>query len=79
MERLLAGHRAAGVAVDPRNGDVLALASQPEFDPNVMSPAVPRAYWRELQSNPDRPLLTAPSRDATRPEASSSPAWRWPR
>jgi penicillin-binding protein 2 len=56
-ERLLAGRRGAIVAVDPRNGEVLALVSMPGFDLNAMSPAPSAAYWKKLNSDPDTPLL----------------------
>lgn len=36
-ENALSGKKGAIVALDPRNGDVLALASSPTFDPNVYS------------------------------------------
>ena len=57
LERLLAGNRGAAVAIDPRNGDVLALVSAPAFDPNALSPAIPPALWRALMADKDRPLL----------------------
>ncbi len=57
LERLLSGYRAAGVILDPRNGDVLALASRPAFDPNEMSPSISHEAWRRLQSDTGRPLL----------------------
>ncbi len=57
LERLLGGRRAAGVILDPRNGDVLALASLPGFDPNGMSPVISRAAWKRLQEDRERPLL----------------------
>ena len=57
LERLLAGHRGAAVAIDPRNGDVLALVSQPSFDPNAMSPAVSPRLWKALNKDEDRPLI----------------------
>lgn len=57
IERLLGDRKASVVAIDPRNGDILALASTPSFDPNDMSPAVPSALWRQLQSDPRTPLL----------------------
>ena len=57
LERLLAGNRGAAVAIDPRNGDVLALVSAPAFDPNELSPSVPPATWRTLMADKDRPLL----------------------
>lgn len=55
-EAVLAGQRGAAVVVDPRNGDVLALASRPGFDPNDFVPAVPAAIWDALRNDPDRPL-----------------------
>ena len=57
LERLIGGRRGAAVAVDPRNGDILALASEPAFDPNALSPSVPPALWRALMADKDRPLL----------------------
>lgn len=57
LERLLAGRRAAGVVLDPRNGEVLAMASQPAFDPNGMSPSIPLAAWNRLRGDRGLPLL----------------------
>ena len=55
-EAVLAGQRGAVVVVDQRNGDVLALASAPGFDPNDFVPAVPVAIWNRLLHDPARPL-----------------------
>lgn len=57
LEEELGLRRAAAVAVDPRNGDILALASEPSFDPGAMSPRVPASLWEHLNKNPARPLL----------------------
>ena len=57
LERLLAGYRAAGVVLDPRNGDVLAMASLPAFDPNAMSPSISHEAWNRLQGDSRHPLL----------------------
>ena len=48
--------RGAVVVVDPRNGDVLALASAPGFDPNDFVPSVPAAVWNRLLKDERRPL-----------------------
>lgn len=44
--------RAAGIVLDPRSGEVLAVASQPAFDPNGLA-----AAWDRLRSDPESPLL----------------------
>ncbi len=55
-EAVLAGERGAVVVIDPRNGDVLALASEPGFDPNDFVPAIPAKIWNGLLKDAARPL-----------------------
>lgn len=50
-------HRGAGVVMDPRNGEILAMASYPDFDPNDFSSAMTRGEWVRLQENPAKPLM----------------------
>jgi len=49
------------IALDPNNGEVLALASAPTFDPNLFSQRITtkegRAEYQKLLTDPDRPLL----------------------
>ncbi len=47
----------AVVVMDPRNGDVLAIASAPAFDPNDFSPGIPASLWNLLLTDPRRPLV----------------------
>jgi penicillin-binding protein 2 len=56
-ESSLGAQKGAIVALDPRNGDVLAMTSHPTFDPNSFAVRVSREEWKELNENPDRPLL----------------------
>src|SRR4051812_27047770 len=58
-EQALAGgaRRGAMVVTDPNNGDVLALASWPTFNPNAFIPAISGDDFRRLQNDPDIPLL----------------------
>ncbi len=53
----LAGKRGAIVAIDPNNGEILALVSAPSFDPNVFATGMSRSQFNELQNNEDRPLF----------------------
>jgi penicillin-binding protein 2 len=56
-ELVLEGRKGAVVALDPRNGEVLAMASRPTFDPNKFSVRIKSSDWKELLGNPDHPLL----------------------
>jgi penicillin-binding protein 2 len=49
--------RGAVVALDPRNGEVLAMVSRPAYDPNAFAGRIPTRLWREIMSNPENPLL----------------------
>ena len=56
-EAALAGHRGAVVALDPSNGDVLALVSLPGFDPTLFAQGITRAEYRVLAEDIDKPLF----------------------
>lgn len=53
------GHTGAAVAIDPRNGEILVLASYPTYDPNIFS--LPRkefnAKYRRLAKNKQHPFI----------------------
>jgi len=56
-ESALAGHRGTVVALDPNNGDVLALVSLPGFDPTLFARGITGAEYRALADDIDRPLF----------------------
>jgi penicillin-binding protein 2 len=49
--------RGAIVIIDPNNGDILALASWPTYDPNLFVPSISTEQLKILQNDPDIPLL----------------------
>src|SRR5207253_426845 len=49
--------RGAMVIIDPNNGDILALASWPTYDPNLFVPSISAEQFKALQDDPDIPLL----------------------
>src|SRR5216110_1202581 len=49
--------RGAIVIVDPNNGDILALASWPTYDPNLFIPSISSEKFKALQDDPNIPLL----------------------
>jgi penicillin-binding protein 2 len=58
-EKALQAHakRGAIVIVDPNNGDILAMASWPTYDPNVFIPSISPEKFKSLQDDPNIPLL----------------------
>jgi len=55
-ETALQGHKGVGVAIDPRNGEVLALASSPTFNPNEFSKGLDHGTWAKLCADKSHPL-----------------------
>lgn len=55
-EDLLGVEYGAIVALDPTNGDILAMASRPGFDPNVLSRELTPKQWVEIVQDEGRPL-----------------------
>ncbi len=59
----LAGRTGAVVAIDPRTGAILAMATSPSFDPNLLSshdPAKIRAAYDKYSADPNQPLTNRP-------------------
>jgi penicillin-binding protein 2 len=56
-EQALEGKNGAIVAMDPRNGEILAMVSRPTFDPNDFAVRISGKEWKQLTEDPDHPLL----------------------
>ncbi|RZL11786.1 MAG: penicillin-binding protein 2 [Rubrivivax sp.] len=72
-ERLFGSRRGALVAIDPRNGEVLAFVSKPTFDPNLFVDGIDVDSWRELNESPDKPLLNRALRGTYPPGSTYKP------
>jgi penicillin-binding protein 2 len=72
-EDALAGHRAALVAIDPRNGDVLAFVSTPTFDPNGFARGLTYAEYDALANDIDVPLYDRALRGVYPPGSTIKP------
>ena len=57
VEKQLSGVRGACAVIDPRTGDVLALASAPGFDPNAFVPSLSPELYRRHAEDGGKPLL----------------------
>jgi penicillin-binding protein 2 len=55
-EQALGDQAGSVVVLDPRNGDVLAMVSEPSFDPNLFTGGIKPEVWRELVNHPRHPL-----------------------
>jgi penicillin-binding protein 2 len=73
-EAALAGHRGALVALDPNNGDVLALVSLPGFDPTLFGQGITAVEYRALAEDIDKPLFNRALRGTYPPGSTVKPA-----
>ncbi|HLL12893.1 MAG TPA: penicillin-binding protein 2, partial [Rubrivivax sp.] len=73
VEQLFGDRRGALVALDPRNGEVLAFVSKPTFDPNLFVDGIDVESWRELNESIDKPLLNRALRGTYPPGSTYKP------
>jgi penicillin-binding protein 2 len=55
-EEALGDRAGAVVAMDPKSGEVLALVSHPNYDPNLFPRGIAPKDWVRLSNNPSHPL-----------------------
>jgi penicillin-binding protein 2 len=72
-EAALAGHRGAVVALDPGDGNVLALVSLPGFDPNLFARGITPSEYSALANDIDRPLFNRALRGTYPPGSTVKP------
>ncbi|HQX64624.1 MAG TPA: penicillin-binding protein 2 [Dokdonella sp.] len=72
-EAAFEGRAGASVAIDPRNGEVLAMISVPSFDPNLFVNGISQADYKALLDNPDKPLLDRALRGSYVPGSTVKP------
>ncbi|MDQ2694245.1 MAG: penicillin-binding protein 2 [Pseudomonadota bacterium] len=72
-EEAMADYTGAIVAIDPNNGDVLALVSQPGYDANLFVNGIDPATYRDLNASPDRPLFNRALRGMYPPGSTIKP------
>lgn len=67
------GQTGAAVAIDPRNGAVLAMVAVPSFDPNLFVNGISQADYSALLDNPEKPLLNRAMRGGYPPGSTVKP------
>ena len=55
-EKILGAQQGGIVAMNPNNGEILAMVSHPAFDPNLFSGKISEATWKRLQEK-DHPFV----------------------
>jgi penicillin-binding protein 2 len=55
-EEMMVGRVGAAIAIEPATGKLLAMVSNPSFDPNQFVTGITRERWSDLINNPYRPL-----------------------
>ncbi|MEG0860550.1 MAG: penicillin-binding protein 2 [Pseudomonas sp.] len=73
-EAALGGRRGAIVALDPNTGEVLAMVSQPSFDPNPFVTGISFKAYADLRDSIDRPLFNRVLRGLYPPGSTIKPA-----
>ncbi|MBC8058156.1 MAG: penicillin-binding protein 2 [Rhizobiales bacterium] len=73
VEELFGDRRGALVAIDPRNGEVLAFVSKPNFDPNLFVDGIDQENWKALNESLDKPLLNRALRGTYPPGSTYKP------
>ena len=73
VEQLYGERRGALVAIDPRNGEILAFVSKPNFDPNLFVDGIDAENWKALNESIDKPLLNRALRGTYPPGSTYKP------
>lgn len=72
-QKALTGNRGAAVVLDPRNGSVLALVSNPSYDPNPFVQGISNKAYRKLLASPDHPLINRATQGQYPPASTIKP------
>lgn len=72
-EKAFGSRRGALVAINPKNGEVLAYVSMPTFDPNLFVDGIDAETWKMLNGSLDRPLINRPIRGIYPPGSTFKP------
>ncbi len=73
IEQLLVGSRAAVVVSDPRTGGILAMVSNPSYDPNLFVDGISNKDYQGLLNDPNRPLINRATQGVYPPASTVKP------
>lgn len=56
LETVMADKRGAAVVLNCQNGEVIAMVSKPDYDPEIFTRPIPQSVWDSLSNDPGHPL-----------------------
>ncbi|WP_371323802.1 penicillin-binding protein 2 [Dechloromonas sp. ZY10] len=72
-EKAFGDRKGSLVAIEPETGGVLALVSNPTFDPNLFVDGITPDNWKELNEHPDKPMINRAINGAYPPGSTFKP------
>ena len=72
-EKAFGDRKGSVVAIEPSTGGILALVSNPTFDPNMFVDGITPENWRELNEHPDKPMINRAINGAYPPGSTFKP------
>ena len=72
-EQAFGDRKGALVAIEPSTGGILALVSNPTFDPNLFVDGITPENWKELNEHPDKPMINRTINGAYPPGSTFKP------
>lgn len=75
--KAMQGYRGSVIAIDPASGDVLALVSNPGYDPNLFVTGISTKDYAQLTNSQDQPLFNRALRGLYSPGSTIKPHLGW--
>jgi penicillin-binding protein 2 len=72
-EQAFGDRKGALVAIDPNTGGILALVSNPTYDPNLFVDGITPDNWKELNEHPSKPMVNRAINGAYPPGSTFKP------
>ena len=72
-EKAFGDRKGAVVAIEPESGGILALVSNPTYDPNMFVDGITPENWRELNEHPSKPMINRAINGAYPPGSTFKP------
>lgn len=73
IEKLLINNRGAVIVIDPRNEEILALVSNPSYNPNLFVNGISKKDYKVLLNNPNKPLMNRATQGLYPPASTIKP------